>query len=156
MVEAAEKSGALITANTAIAQGKDVYAPPHEINSITGKGSNKLLLKDAKMYLEPSQLLFESYIKKSNKITSTEDILPKKCDSIKSPKNDIINLSPIEKKILTSINNVAKSIEVISMETQIDQMELIEYLFEMELDGKITALAGGIYRKVPGTNLLTY
>lgn len=147
VVEAAEKSGALITANIAISQGKDVYAPPHEIGSITGKGSNKLLVKDAKMYLEPSQLLFETNSLEDNNASNIDDILHEKTQVIHTSTTTINNLSPIEEKILESINELAKSVEIISFETQIDQIELMEYLFEMELDGKISALAGGKYRK---------
>lgn len=37
VVEASEKSGALITADLAKSMGKEVYVPPHEINSSSGK-----------------------------------------------------------------------------------------------------------------------
>lgn len=147
VVEAAEKSGALITANIALSQGKDVYAPPHEIGSITGKGTNKLLIKDAKMYLEPSQLLFETILLEDNNASNIDDILHKKTQVIHTSTTTINNLSPIEEKILESIHDAEKSVEKISFETQIDQVQLMEYLFEMELEGKVFALAGGKYRK---------
>ena len=43
VIEAAEKSGALITADFAKELGREVLVPPHEIYSITGKGTNKLI-----------------------------------------------------------------------------------------------------------------
>ena len=43
MVEASEKSGALITANYGIEQGKEVWAIPGNINSYTSIGTNNLI-----------------------------------------------------------------------------------------------------------------
>ena len=51
VVEASEQSGALWTADFAKKQGKQVYAVPHPISSLEGKGCNLLLTKGAKPYL---------------------------------------------------------------------------------------------------------
>lgn len=47
IVEAGAKSGALITANYAIEQGKDVYSVPGNINSYASIGTNKLIYDGA-------------------------------------------------------------------------------------------------------------
>lgn len=49
VVEAGERSGALITADHAAEQGKDVFAVPGSINSPTCVGSNALLQEGAQM-----------------------------------------------------------------------------------------------------------
>ena len=145
VVEAAEKSGALITANYAKSQGKEVYVPPHEIFSITGKGTNKLLIEGAKMFVDPSQLLIQS-ITSNDKENIVDSILPKVAQTNKTLSNNKVDLSPIEEKIISCISNDPKPIEIISFETKIDQIELIGYLSEMELEGKVSALAGGRYK----------
>lgn len=57
VVEAAERSGALITASAAADQGREVLAVPGPITSPTAAGVNRLLRDGATPYLEPLDLL---------------------------------------------------------------------------------------------------
>lgn len=57
ITEAGEKSGALITAEYAIKQKKELYAVPGDIYSKAFKGSNKLISDGAIIYLSTNQLL---------------------------------------------------------------------------------------------------
>lgn len=146
VVEAAEKSGALITANIAIKQGKELYVPPHEINSGSGKGSNKLLLGGANIFLYPSQLLLnnQNLAKSKNQIkTKTTNINKANNNTVKR-----VELSSIEEKILTSLSEATKTVEEIRMDVQINLSDLIEHISIMELEGKICAVAGGRYRSI--------
>jgi DNA processing protein len=152
VVEAAEKSGALITANEALKQGKVLFAPPHEIYSSTGKGTNSLLLKGANLYLDPSQLISDKspiLTKAASPVSPVETPLSK---IIKA--NDHIpeetNNSPIEDKILRCLSETAKTLDEIGMSLQINFPDLIEYISIMELKGKIIAVAGGKYSPAEG------
>ena len=104
IVEAAEKSGALTTANIAKSQGKEVFVPPHEIYSNNGRGSNKLIIEGATIFLNPSQLLFEP--DSSNNINSdiAYSITSTKNQANKSSLKSIVQLSPIEEKIIGCIS----------------------------------------------------
>ena len=57
VVEAAVGSGALITAGTALEQGREVMAVPGPITSAVSAGANRLLRDGAGPYLEPADLL---------------------------------------------------------------------------------------------------
>lgn len=154
VVEAADKSGALITAGFAKAQGKEVYALPHEIYNPTGKGANHLIVEGAHLYLHPSQLMpdhdsinyeFDGQLdeklvnKLDDETIDTKDRVPVNANNGESQSP----LTNIEAKILFSLSCSPKTIEEIGIDTEIDQIQLIEILSMMELEGLIKTYPGG-------------
>jgi len=57
IVEAGDRSGALITANYAADQGRDVFAVPGNINAPQSKGTNRLIQQGAAPLLDPQEIL---------------------------------------------------------------------------------------------------
>ena len=59
VIEAKEKSGALITVDFALEQGKDVFAVPGNINNSFSKGSNQIIKEGAKLVCSVDDILQE-------------------------------------------------------------------------------------------------
>ncbi|HEY3347263.1 MAG TPA: DNA-processing protein DprA [Nitrospirota bacterium] len=57
VMEAAEDSGSLITAQYSLEQGREVYALPGSVGSPTSKGTNCLIKKGAKLVEKPDDIL---------------------------------------------------------------------------------------------------
>jgi DNA processing protein len=59
VVEAAERSGALITVDHALDLGREVFAVPGSVESRQSRGTNGLIREGARILVEPAQLLEE-------------------------------------------------------------------------------------------------
>ncbi len=68
VVEAPSKSGALITAEEALKQGRDVFATPGKVGELNSFGVNKLIKKGAKIVTEAHDILLEYEKLYANKI----------------------------------------------------------------------------------------
>ena len=59
VIEAPKKSGALITAETALKQGRNVFAIPGKVGELNSEGSNALIKNGAKMVTSATDILVE-------------------------------------------------------------------------------------------------
>ncbi|MBP2031648.1 DNA processing protein [Clostridium algifaecis] len=143
VVEAGKRSGALITADIALEQGKNVMAVPGSIFSYESKGTNKLIKEGAYPFTN-LQDLFEllniEYEIKNYKAKTVEKIS---------------ELNNYQKKIYGIIGDTPVHIDDILRITNIDIKQLYGLLFELQLKKQIICLSGNYYvRTVNKNNIL--
>ncbi len=147
VVEAAEKSGALITAGIAKSQGKEVLVPPHDLTRKTGKGTNLLLQEGAVLYLGPEQLW--SCPAPDDEMGDTMHLE----EWLENPTQEAANHREVnpqtkeEQAVLAALENEVLTIDTLQQNTGICQWELLGLLAEMELKGLVKAVPGGRFRK---------
>ncbi len=129
VIEASEKSGALITARLATENNREVFAVPGSIFSIYSKGTNKLIAQGAKLVSSPIDILEEFYWLKE-----------------KIKEKTIQDLSVDEIKILESLTE-PKTIEELSLLTNLEIGVLKSILTEMELKNLILKRLDGLFQK---------
>ncbi|MFW2331573.1 MAG: DNA-processing protein DprA [Nitrospinota bacterium] len=141
IVEAAEKSGALITATIAVEEGKEVFAIPGLINSSKSKGPHKLIQKGvAKLIVEASDILDElpDYLLK--KIAS-------KLDQKESEKEMRIDLSSDESLIFKALTGSPSYIDDVSQMSGLPLKTVSSLLLNLELRGLVKQSPGKYFHK---------
>jgi DNA processing protein len=128
VVEASENSGALITAAFAMEQKREVLAVPHSIYHEGGKGTNRLIEKGSKIYLNPYQLIDNTGFQIMNSSLS------------KASFNK--TLSFLEETILGKIKDKPMSLNELLIELIEDRQRVIETVSVMEVEGKLLSTGG--------------
>jgi DNA processing protein len=140
VVEAAIKSGSLISCRLAADQGRDVFAIPGDITNPMTKGCHHLIRNGACLVEDPEQILEELNIS-----FNPEQPTPKSLDLF----SQIKGLSESEFQVFSCINRHPTSIDSLQNRTQIELSELLSLLFSLEMKNKVSYSADGYYKKEP-------
>jgi len=138
VMQAAVKSGALITAYFALEQGKEVFALPYEITSKYGKGCNELIKRGA--------YLFENIIDIFNNVNLKREYLCEKKAEQKREEREI-RINKEEEEIMKFLEE-RKSVEEIVNYLQKSINEISIILLKLEMKGLIRRLAGNYYQSI--------
>ena len=133
VVEAALKSGSLITARLASEQGKDVFAIPGSIHSPQSRGCHYLIKQGAKL-VENAQDVMEEL-----KLPFSSSVLPPGDDGEEPSKGDSSFLSALSFDLV--------SLDALQARTGLPTPELQAKLLELELDGFVRRLPGGLFQR---------
>lgn len=82
VIEAGERSGALITTNFALEQDREVFAVPGNINSPASRGPNKLIQEGAKLVTKVEDVLEELNLHMVAERTAVQLVLPETAEEI--------------------------------------------------------------------------
>lgn len=138
VVEAAIKSGSLISCRLAADQGRDVFAIPGDITNPMTKGCHHLIRNGACLVESPEQILEELNVSFNPEIQA-----PKSLDLFQQKDG----LSDIESQVFNCINRHPTSIDSLQTRTQIDISSLLSLLFTLEMKNKVSYSADGYYKK---------
>jgi DNA processing protein len=130
IVEAAAKSGALITADRALEQGREIFAVPGNITGPKSAGTNALIKSGASL------------------LAGTQDILT--CFSVKNSKNHknipVIQLDIYEQTLYNHLANGELTLDELQSKTDFTVPELLAMLLSMEMKGAAVRLPNNKYR----------
>lgn len=141
VVEAARKSGSLITAQLALDQGRDVFAVPGRVDSSKSEGAHRLLQDGAKLVLSVDDIIEElnpGLLGKYFKPAENGSDSKKKFQGLDAEAN----------RIYSFLDVYPKSIDEIIRGTGLTAQKVSELLLTMELKGMVAALPGKQYQKV--------
>lgn len=126
VVEAARRSGSLITAEMALSEGRDVYAVPGSIYSVSSQGCNRLIQQGAKLVQQPEDILEEYGLSAPPK--------PKKNRSLTPEERQVWQVLSFEHPL--SMDEILESLpngEIANLAFVLLQMELKGLVTENEL-----------------------
>jgi len=130
VVEAGERSGALITAEFAVEQGRDVFAVPGSILTPQSEGTNRLIEQGARPLLKMTEILDSLKL---------EQIPEKQAARKQNP------LNPAEKKLLDHLSQEPVHIDELCELTGLPIHDLSATLTMMELKGLVSQVGGMNY-----------
>jgi DNA processing protein len=135
VVEAAPKSGSLITARLAVEQNRDVFAVPGSIHNPLVRGCHQLIQQGAKLVQSPSDIL-EEY----------ETILVR-TDAQGASKPDA-GEARNETGLLKYIAYEPTTVDTLVATTGLAVDVIVSQLLSLELNGDVAAMPGGGYMRL--------
>ncbi|MDP5255644.1 MULTISPECIES: DNA-processing protein DprA [unclassified Vibrio] len=140
IVEAAEKSGSLITARYALEQNREVMATPSFPGERVGAGCNRLIKQGAALVQCAQDILDEI----SPMLMWAPDIVE---EQKKSPDD---NQSLPFSSLLDNVKEEPLPIDIIASRSHIPVQQVMSQLLELELLGFVESVTGGYIRKRRG------
>ncbi|MEH6589327.1 MAG: DNA-processing protein DprA [Halioglobus sp.] len=138
VIEAALRSGSLITARTAMEQGREVFALPWSISHPAGRGCLSLLRDGVKMVLTIEDILEElgalACWQQQNQCTDAGSI------------DTATALSPIEADVMALIGGEAVGVDELVQHCDLDVAGLLAILSRLEYQSMIERFDGGYIR----------
>jgi DNA processing protein len=131
VIEAGDRSGALITADYALAQNKDVFVLPSNIDSETALGSNRLIMEGAQVALNPDDVLCR--VKKGHFPSGSKEIKP------------MLLLSDEQSKVYPYITCQPVHVDELARQSGLNISSLMNITLSLELKRAIRQLPGQYY-----------
>lgn len=142
VVEAARNSGALITVDYALEQGREVFSLPGRIDSATAWGTNSLIQQGAKTVCSAEDITEEFPERAPRQPKNGIADIKRKEDT------DVCVVSTDEDAVLAVIGEDKSHKEDISVKTGFSAVRAAELLLALQLKKKIRSLPGGYFTRI--------
>ncbi|ANB70958.1 DNA processing protein DprA [Paraburkholderia phytofirmans OLGA172] len=134
IVEAAMRSGSLITARLANEMGRDIFALPGSIHAPLSRGCHRIIKQGAKLVETPDEVLEELGFAKPAVAPPTSPTAPPA-------------MSAEALQLLDALGHAPATLEILATRTEMGGAALQNTLLQLELAGQVTALPGGRFTR---------
>ena len=141
VVEAALKSGSLITARLTAEQGKDVFAIPGSIHSTQARGCHSLIKQGAKLVESAQDVLDETKICAA----AAPAIDAIAVDAISASATGLFD---INESVLNALGFDPVGLDALQARCGLDTATLQAELMTLELDNQLARLPGGLFQRL--------
>lgn len=141
VVEAALKSGSLITAKMALDLNREVLAIPGSIHATQSHGCHALIRQGAKLVENAQDVLEELQLAPQQQVNLF-------ANALENADADEASASPDEPTLLTHMGFAPVSLDALQARSGLDTATLQAQLLTFELDGAVGRLPGGLFQRL--------
>jgi DNA processing protein len=139
VVEAAHRSGSLVTARLAAEQGREVFAIPGSIRNPRARGCHKLIRDGAILVESPAEVLSELRLPLSGQGLTSRP----------AARGELTTLDKGYEMLLDALGFEPATLDELVARTGLPDGSVASMLLILELEGCVAALPGGRYDRIP-------
>lgn len=133
VIEAARKSGTLITVDCAIEQGREVFALPGPVESPQSEGTHALIQQGAHLLARPENIA---------EVMNWADL-----DTVQSANSQVNGLTNTQQAVYEVLSESPQNVENIVIKSGYPLSVVLGILTELEIKGLVAGLPGKLYRR---------
>ncbi|BCO32280.1 DNA processing protein DprA [Thiohalobacter sp. COW1] len=142
VVEAALRSGSLITARAALEQGREVFAIPGSIHNPLARGCHALIRQGAKLVETGGDVLEELHALASIALSQPDPPAPATAAA------GAVRPSPEQRKLLEQMGYEPVTVDQLVTASGLTPEAVSSMLLILELEGRVASQAGGAYLRL--------
>ncbi len=149
VIEAGDRSGALISARASGDFGREVFALPGSIHHSLARGCHRLIRSGAQLVEEPDEVVQSlGDAARFLGIHLSERLQALRGSAVEQPQAPPVQ--PDDQPLLDALGHTPLALDVLSQRCGLAIPSLSSRLVLLELDGRVARLTGGLWQRLPG------